>query len=386
MKYYRDLLRQVGRIEAFRRAIHDAVGVDDRVLEVGTGVGTYAFFASDAGAARVWAVDGHPVVHVAETIARLNGYADKVQFLRGWIPDVTIPDRASVLIFEDFPTRLADSRVFRLFSDLHKSYLTADAAVVPSGAALYLAPMDTADVVEPIGDCGDTAYGIDWAASREYLVNTPRQCSLSETCLAAVPIEVSTIEFAAPPDQWCLGGSASWLLQRDSVVTGLAYWFDLHLNRRERISNAPGADPASWGQLVLPLDPPLRVPAGSELRAAVSVEKFPDGAPGWLSWAATAAGQRSGGHEFRSEPASFADLYSRSPDATPRLNALGALEAEVLRLTDGARTVAEIAREVCRTRPALSEVAAQSLAIGMLQDKLEQIKLSEIRREGGTDG
>ena len=112
MNYYRELLRQSSRIEPFRRAIHSAVGPDDRVLEVGAGLGTYSFFAADAGAARVWAVEGEPIVHVAETVAKLNGYAGKVEFVRGWIPDVPLPERATVLIYEDFPARLLDAPTF----------------------------------------------------------------------------------------------------------------------------------------------------------------------------------------------------------------------------------------------------------------------------------
>ncbi|MGD2175984.1 MAG: 50S ribosomal protein L11 methyltransferase, partial [Candidatus Brocadiaceae bacterium] len=60
VKYYRDLLGDRERIEAFRRAIQRAVQPGDRVLDVGTGLGTFAFFAADAGASVVWAVDGDP--------------------------------------------------------------------------------------------------------------------------------------------------------------------------------------------------------------------------------------------------------------------------------------------------------------------------------------
>jgi hypothetical protein len=167
------------------------------------------------------------------------------------------------------------------------------------------------------------------------------------------------------------------------LVTGLAYWFDLELNESEQLSNAPGADPASWGQLVLPLDPPLEVPAGRELHAEVKPDLLPDGAPGWLRWAAVVDGDGVGGHEFLSQPASFADIYARSPDSTPRLSDLGRLHAEVLRLTDGKRTTSEIAEEVRRRRPELSPVAAQCLVIRALTGKLQDRSLREVWQAGG---
>jgi protein arginine N-methyltransferase 1 len=69
MDYYRGMLIQRSRVEAFRRAIHAAVRPGDRVLEIGSGLGTYAFFAAEAGASKVWAVEGAPIISVAKTLA-----------------------------------------------------------------------------------------------------------------------------------------------------------------------------------------------------------------------------------------------------------------------------------------------------------------------------
>ena len=64
-------------------------------------VGTYSFFAAQAGAAKVWAVEGGPIVNVAKTLARVNGVADRVELIRGWFPGVAIPEPVDVLIFEE---------------------------------------------------------------------------------------------------------------------------------------------------------------------------------------------------------------------------------------------------------------------------------------------
>ena len=383
MQYYRGLLHQATRIEAFRRAIHGTVRPGDRVLEVGTGLGTYAFFAADAGAARVWAVDGNPVVHVAQTVAQLNGYAARIEFVRGWIPDVATPESATVLIFEDFPARLLDSRVYRLFADLHRSYLASGASVIPARALLYLAPVTGHDVVGWLSGMDDSAYGIDWSCTREYAVNTPRRSHVRPDSVATRPASIAGVDFAQPPETWQLGGRAVWSWESETVVSGLAYWFDLELSPSDTLSNAPGAEPASWGQLLLPLDPPVRVAAGEELRVEVKPELFPDGAPGWLRWIANAGEITRGGHEFRSAPASFDDLYARSPDARPRLSRRGVLEAEVLRLTDGTRTVSEIADRVHTLMPELAPLEAQCLVVEALAGKLERISPTQIDDTGG---
>ena len=87
--YYHELLADTSRIRSFRTAITNQVGAGDTVLEVGTGLGTFAQFAARAGASHVWAVDADPVVHVAEALAQANDQTERITWLRGWVPKWT---------------------------------------------------------------------------------------------------------------------------------------------------------------------------------------------------------------------------------------------------------------------------------------------------------
>ena len=53
LDFYIGMLSDHRRIDGFRRGLASAVEPGDNVLEVGTGLGTYAFFAVEAGAALV---------------------------------------------------------------------------------------------------------------------------------------------------------------------------------------------------------------------------------------------------------------------------------------------------------------------------------------------
>ena len=141
MEYYRGMLIQNTRIEAFQRHISAVVRPGDRVLEIGSGLGTYAFFAADAGAAKVWAVEGAPVIGVSKAIGRINGYGDRVEFIRGWFPGAPIPQDVDVLIFEDFSPRLLDQWTFSVLKRLHHDVLKGGARIIPDRARMYLAPI-----------------------------------------------------------------------------------------------------------------------------------------------------------------------------------------------------------------------------------------------------
>jgi SAM-dependent methyltransferase len=373
VKYYRDLLAQEQRIEAFRRAITAVVRPGDRVLDVGTGLGTFAFFAADAGAAEVYAVESDPVIHVAQAVARLNGYDDRVRFVRGLLPEVNLPEPVDVVIFEDFPSRLLGGSVFRLLRAVHEKYAAPAARAVPGAGEFFLAPVSSTQLwteVAPFGPA-ETAFEVDWSPSREYVANTPLRRAVAPESLLAPAQPVGRVRLDATPDAAAVGGGATWRLERAAVVHGLAYWFDLDLGGGERLSNAPGAEPGSWGHLFLPIDPPTRVRAGGEIQAEVTAHPRPDGAPGWLAWEVVAEGERVRGHEFSAAPASLSDLAMASPDAVPSLAVRGATELKVLGLTDGSRSIRDIAREIVAERSDLTQADAERLVAGVLHDKIE---------------
>jgi hypothetical protein len=372
MKYYRDLVGQRERIEAFRRAIHAAVKSGDKVLDVGSALGTFAFFAADAGAGVVWAVDTDPVIHVAKAIGRLNGYEDRVEFIRGWVPDVETPGKADVIIFEDFPPHLMGDREFRLLRALHERYAAAGVRTVPQAGELYAAPVSSEALQAEVAafGAGETAFDIDWSPSREYVVNTPLTVGINPAALVAQGERVGTVRFTEPPELDSVSGSASWSAERDADLHGLAYWFELDLGGQQRLSNAPGAEPGSWGHLFLPIDPPLEVRAGSQIRATVGAAPRRERTPGWLTWKIAAHDELRTGHAFRSSPASLADMTQSSPDSIPSLDSRGELELKVLALTDGTRSIRDIAGEMAAERGDLPQAEAERLVAQVLRHKI----------------
>ncbi|HXV85397.1 MAG TPA: class I SAM-dependent methyltransferase [Gemmatimonadales bacterium] len=343
----------------------------DRVLDLGAGLGTYAFLAADAGAGRVWAVDGHPVIHVAKTVAQLNGYGDRVTFLRGWIPETVPPEPADVVIFEDFPPRLLDARVWRMLRDLRPATVRSGARFVPSGARILAAPLESdALAAELTLDRETLRHGLDWEATRSYVSNQPHSVTIPLEALLGEGAVLASFAFGEPLDGASLGGEAAVQVRRDGQVHGLAYWFELELGGGERLSNQPGAAPASWGQLYLPVDPPLPVAAGETVRLKVRPERLADGAPGWLAWEVATRSEHRRGHEFQAAPLGLEDLRSASGDVVPCLNDLGRLTVEALALVDGKRTAREITDVLAAQRPGIPRLSLEALVVRQFRGRI----------------
>ena len=89
------------------RAYHDAIRLNAEahfkgkvVLDVGTGTGILAIWAAQAGARRVFAVEGTSVAQHAETMAKAHGFGGVIEVLRGRMEDVTLPEPVDVIVSE----------------------------------------------------------------------------------------------------------------------------------------------------------------------------------------------------------------------------------------------------------------------------------------------
>ena len=94
------------------RGYHDAIRLnpshfkDKVVLDVGTGTGVLAIWAAQAGARRVFAVEGTSVANHAETMAKAHGFGGAdgspgvIEVLRGRMEDIELPEKVDVIVSE----------------------------------------------------------------------------------------------------------------------------------------------------------------------------------------------------------------------------------------------------------------------------------------------
>lgn len=139
------------------------------VLDVGTGTGILSFFAIQAGAAMVYAVDASESVRVAQKLAEANGYSDRLRVIKGKIEEIELPCKVDIIISEPIGFLLVHERMLESFVTGRDRFLKPGGLMFPSTGSIILCPFTDDHLYRE--HCGRAAfwdnsnfYGVDFSA------------------------------------------------------------------------------------------------------------------------------------------------------------------------------------------------------------------------------
>src|SRR5262245_14115993 len=95
---YAGMLDDATRVPAYLEALKRSVRPGSVVLDLGAGFGYFALAACRLGASRVYAVEPAESVSLLPSLARLNGYADRIVTLRDLSTRVTLPEPVDLVV------------------------------------------------------------------------------------------------------------------------------------------------------------------------------------------------------------------------------------------------------------------------------------------------
>ncbi|MEE6459227.1 hypothetical protein FKM82_000580 [Ascaphus truei] len=136
-----NMMQDYVRTTTYHRAIlQNHVDFNDKVvLDVGCGSGILSFFAVQAGARKVYAVEASSVAKFAEILVVSNNLSDKISVLCGKIEEISLPEYVDVIISEPMGYMLFNERM--LESYLHsKKWLKPHGMMFPAFSDIHLAP------------------------------------------------------------------------------------------------------------------------------------------------------------------------------------------------------------------------------------------------------
>jgi protein arginine N-methyltransferase 1 len=254
-EFHELLLGDELRMRAYRRAIHEVVGVGDVVVDLGTGTGVLARWALEAGAARVYAIERDPeLLERATAGAEAAGLGDRFVPVAGLSFDVTLPERVGVIVSEILGNLVDNEDCGRILDDAVRRFLVPGGRLVPARAERYLVPVEARRAHAEVGELGSfDAY---------YDVILPR------TGYLASPRLDRAFDFTVPGPATYDDDDLVFAVDRPGLLTGFKGWFAADLSPTVVLDIAGDridADPAgrttsdSWKHAYLPIEQPVAV-------------------------------------------------------------------------------------------------------------------------------
>lgn len=276
---HRSLIADTIRTERFRKAIHKVVKPGDIVLDIGCGTGILSFFACQAGAGHVYAIEEGPIMQVAKSLAHANGFEDKITFLSGNSSRLTLPKLADVLLSETLGNFGVDEAIISIVEDAKKRLLKPHARIMPSSLEMIVAAVNSPKLYDLVSFWEKSAYGFSFKEAREKAVHQAYSVNPLPEELISEPATLGEFflgsEFKTPSDTPEYIGSAEVRIREDGIFHGVCGWFSSVLAGKITVGNAPGAgnDHDNWMQTFFPTTRPMPVKKGEVVKIEFQIPK-----------------------------------------------------------------------------------------------------------------
>lgn len=249
------------------------------VLDVGCGSGILSFFAAQAGARRIYAVDAaKPMAKCAKRIAEANGYS-ALEVLEGKIEEVELPEKVDVVISEPIGVLLLHERMCESFLYARDRWLKEGGRMFPSSGTIYLAPFtDATGYAETLNRArfwqNSDFYGVDISClsqdALEHYFAQPVVGGFDGKSLLAPPLLFGiSFETARIEDIQNVSIPLAFSSQFTGVIHGIAGWFDLCFNGAATgslvLSTSPMHERTHWHQVRFFLKDPIAVNQGQQI-------------------------------------------------------------------------------------------------------------------------
>ncbi|XP_065293405.1 histone-arginine methyltransferase CARMER isoform X5 [Dermacentor albipictus] len=288
-----NMMQDYIRTSTYQRAILNNMEdfKDKVVLDVGAGSGILSFFAVQAGARKVFAVEASSMAKHAECLVYHNKVSDKVVVIPGKIEEITLPELVDVIVSEPMGYMLFNERMLETY--LHaKKWLKPQGKMFPTRGDLHIAPFsDTCLYMEQLNKanfCEDTMlhladryqqsfHGVDLSSLREAAVKEYFRQPVVDTfdvriCLAKSLRHTVDFERATESDLHCIEIPLQFSLMQSGELHGLAFWFDVAFAGSVQtvwLSTGPTQPLTHWYQVRCLLESPLFVQRGQRLGGRV---------------------------------------------------------------------------------------------------------------------
>nr|CAB3227666.1 histone-arginine methyltransferase CARM1-like [Phallusia mammillata] len=255
---------------------------DKVVLDVGAGSGILSFFAMQAGARKVYAVEASTMAEHTKKLVSCSQYAGRIIVIPGKIEEITLPEKVDVIISEPMGYMLFNERMLETFLHSKKFLRQQNGLMFPTIGDLHIAPFsDEMLYMEQFTKANfwyqQSFHGVDLSPLRDDAVEEYFKQPIVDTFDIRILVAKSvkhTVNFltAKEEDLYRIEIPLHFTAHTSGTVHGFAFWFDIAFIGTITtvwLSTSPTEALTHWYQVRCLLRSPLFVKAGEVLLGKV---------------------------------------------------------------------------------------------------------------------
>jgi len=260
------MLQDKVRTDSYIRAIKETVRPGDTVLDIGCGTGIFSFISAKAGARKVYAVEMTDIIRTAKETAELNNLGDKIVFLKNNLKNVSLEEKADVIITETIGPFVMEEGIVEILKFARDRFLKPGGKIIPEEVDLYMAPhSDKAlydELQEYAGFWKNGIHGLDFTPYSnliyEEFMHRPYNWNIEEAVLSDKPKIIRKLNLYEEVDT-SFENTVVFTPEPGRAVYGFAGFFDVKLSENTCFNILPGSPLTHWmcplfflGEPVLP--------------------------------------------------------------------------------------------------------------------------------------
>ncbi|CAH1112663.1 unnamed protein product [Psylliodes chrysocephalus] len=254
---------------------------DKVVLDVGAGSGILSFFAAQAGAKRIYAVEASTMAHYAQKLVEANNLTSSIKVIPGKIEEVELPEKVDVIISEPMGYMLYNERMLESYLNA-KRWLAPTGKMYPSRGDLHIVPFtDDALYMEQYSKANfwfqTCFHGVNLSALQNCAVKEYFRQPIVDTfdiriCMSKSIRHVVDFLETDETDLHTIDIPLEFHILESGTCHGLAFWFDVAFGGSQQtiwLSTAPTEPLTHWYQVRCLLEQPLLLKQGQVLTGRV---------------------------------------------------------------------------------------------------------------------
>ncbi|MGH7247015.1 MAG: 50S ribosomal protein L11 methyltransferase, partial [Pseudomonadota bacterium] len=322
---HRQYLSDETRLGLFRKAINKVVRAGDVVVDLGSGTGILGMLACQAGAARVYAIEGGSIIGLAREIAEANGFADRIVHIHGPSTRISLPELADVLLADQIGHFGFEAGVLEFFRDAGIRMLKPGGKSIPRRIDQWLAPVSYPEARRNVEFWDTSRAELDFTPAAIVAHNTGYPIDFKRVRFLGRPARFASLDPLDPPRTF--KGKVTIAISTPGILHGIAGFFSSELASGVIMTNSPLAkNGINRRRVFFPIKTAVRVAKGDRVSVTMSItyEQI------MVAWRVEVT-DRKGAVRMRSNHStmqgmlvSLDDLRKTRPDFVPSLTPWGA--------------------------------------------------------------